>query len=144
MFIYQQNIGASVLGIDPSKVAVETLWAGGSFGRRAIYDSHYVAEAASIAKSWYEASGKAQPIKLVYTREDDIRGGYYRPAYAHKVRVGLDETGQIAGWDHRIAGQSIFKGTPIESFIVHLKVCVSGRVLFAPLVDGRARIGGRG
>ncbi len=114
-----QNIGASVLGIDPSKVAVETLWAGGSFGRRAIYDSHYVAEAASIAKSWYEASGKAQPIKLVYTREDDIRGGYYRPAYVHKIKAGVTSDGKVAGWHHRIVGQSILKGTMFEAMLVH-------------------------
>ncbi|MEM7045399.1 MAG: xanthine dehydrogenase family protein molybdopterin-binding subunit [Pseudomonadota bacterium] len=114
-----QNIGASVLGIEPTKVSVETLWAGGSFGRRAIYNSHYVAEAAAIAKTWHEASGKAQPIKLVYTREDDIRGGYYRPAYVHKIRAGVTEDGKIAGWHHRIVGQSILKGTMFEAMLVH-------------------------
>ncbi len=114
-----QNIGASVLGIDPAKVSVETLWAGGSFGRRAIYNSHYVAEAAAIAKTWLEASGKAQPIKLVYTREDDIRGGYYRPAYVHKIRAGVTADGRIAGWHHRIVGQSILKGTMFEAMLVH-------------------------
>jgi isoquinoline 1-oxidoreductase beta subunit len=114
-----QNIGASVLGIDPSKVSVETLWAGGSFGRRAIYNSHYVAEAAAIAKTWHGMSGKAQPIKLVYTREDDIRGGYYRPAYVHKIRAGVTADGQVAGWHHRIVGQSILKGTMFEAMLVH-------------------------
>lgn len=114
-----QNIGASVLGIDPSKVTVETLWAGGSFGRRAIYDSHYVAEAAMIARTWYETSGKVQPIKLVYTREDDIRGGYYRPAYVHKIKAGVTADGKVAGWHHRIVGQSILKGTMFEAMLVH-------------------------
>ncbi len=114
-----QNIGASVLGIDPAKVSVETLWAGGSFGRRAIYNAHYVAEAAIIAKTWHETSGKTQPIKLVYTREDDIRGGYYRPAYVHKVRAGVTADGKIAGWHHRIVGQSILKGTMFEAMLVH-------------------------
>ena len=114
-----QNIGASVLGIEPGKVSVETLWAGGSFGRRAIYNSHYVAEAAAIAKTWLETSGKAQPIKLVYTREDDIKGGYYRPAYVHKIRAGVTGDGKVAGWHHRIVGQSILKGTMFEAMLVH-------------------------
>lgn len=114
-----QNIGASVLGIDPAKVSIETLWAGGSFGRRAIYNSHYVAEAAAIARSWHEASGKTQPIKLVYTREDDIRGGYYRPAYVHKIKAGVSADGRVAGWHHRIVGQSILKGTMFEAMLVH-------------------------
>ena len=114
-----QNIGANVLGIEPTMVSVETLWAGGSFGRRAIYNSHYVAEAAAIAKTWREKSGQSQPIKLVYTREDDIRGGYYRPAYVHKIRAGVTEDGRVAGWHHRIVGQSILKGTMFEAMLVH-------------------------
>ncbi|MGI9434364.1 MAG: molybdopterin cofactor-binding domain-containing protein [Geminicoccaceae bacterium] len=113
-----QNVSAGVLGIDPAKVTINTLWAGGSFGRRAIYDSHYVAEAAAIAKTWLEAVGKAQPIKLVYTREDDIRGGYYRPAYVHKIRAGVTTDGKVAGWHHRIVGQSILKGTMFEAALV--------------------------
>ena len=113
-----QNVAAQVLGIDPAKVTIETLWAGGSFGRRAIYNAHYAAEAAAIGKTWFETSGKAQPIKLVYTREDDIRGGYYRPAYVHKVRAGVTADGKLAGWHHRIVGQSILKGTIFEAMLV--------------------------
>ena len=113
-----QNVSAGVLGIDPAKVTINTLWAGGSFGRRAIYNSHYAAEAAAIAKTWLEATGKAQPIKLVYTREDDIRGGYYRPAYVHKIRAGVTADGKVAGWHHRIVGQSILKGTMFEAMLV--------------------------
>lgn len=110
-----QNVAAAVLGIKPQDVAIHTRWAGGSFGRRAIYDSHYAAEAAAIAKAW----GKPQPIKLVYTREDDIRGGYYRPMYVHRVRAGLDASGRLVGWHHRIVGQSIMTGTAFEAFAVH-------------------------
>jgi isoquinoline 1-oxidoreductase beta subunit len=105
------QVAATVLGLPPEKVSIETRWAGGSFGRRAIYNAHYFAEAAAIAKAW----GKPQPIKLVYTREDDITGGYYRPAFLHKARVGLDADGNIVGWDHKIVGQSILKGTPFEA-----------------------------
>ncbi len=110
-----QGTAAAVLGIEPKDVAINTLWAGGSFGRRAIYDSHYAAEAAAIAKVW----GKPQPIKLVYTREDDIKGGYYRPMYIHKVRAGLDGDGKLVGWHHRIVGQSILTGSIFEQFLVH-------------------------
>jgi isoquinoline 1-oxidoreductase beta subunit len=109
-----QQAAARVFGIRIDKVAINTLWAGGSFGRRGVSDAHYVAEAAAIAKAW----GKAQPIKVVHTREDDITGGYYRPAYVHRVRAGIDDSGAITGWEHRIAGQSIIKGTPYEPYIV--------------------------
>ncbi len=108
------GVASQVLGLPPEKIAIHTMWAGGSFGRRAIYNAHYFAEASAIAKAW----GKPQPIKLVYTREDDIKGGYYRPAFLHKARVGLDKDGNILGWEHRIVGQSILKGTPFEAMAV--------------------------
>lgn len=110
-----QNVTAAVLGIQPQDVAIHTLWAGGSFGRRGVYNSHYAGEAAAIAKAW----GKPQPIKLVYTREDDIQGGYYRPLYVHKVQAGVDARGNLVGWHHRVVGQSLMIGTPFEAFAVH-------------------------
>ncbi|HEX5666373.1 MAG TPA: molybdopterin cofactor-binding domain-containing protein [Hyphomicrobium sp.] len=72
-----------------------------------MYNSDYIAEVAHIVK----ALATDKPIKLVWTREDDIKGGYYRPMYVHKVKVGLTESGDIAGWHHRIVGQSIMEGT---------------------------------
>ncbi|MEQ8345984.1 MAG: xanthine dehydrogenase family protein molybdopterin-binding subunit [Sneathiellaceae bacterium] len=110
-----QAVAATVLGIPPEKVSINTMWAGGSFGRRAIYNSHYAAEAAMLAKAW----GKPQPIKLVYSREDDIKGGYYRPAHAHKVKIALGADGMPTGLYFHAVGQSIFAGTPFESFLVH-------------------------
>jgi isoquinoline 1-oxidoreductase beta subunit len=109
-----QIVAASVLGLKPDQVAINTLWAGGSFGRRAVPGADYVAEAAAIAKAW----GRPDPVKLVWTREDDMRGGYYRPMYLHRVRVGLDAGGRIVGWHHRIVGQSILAGTPFERALV--------------------------
>ncbi|ODN71325.1 xanthine dehydrogenase family protein molybdopterin-binding subunit [Methylobrevis pamukkalensis] len=109
-----QMVAGGILGIAPEKVAINTLWAGGSFGRRAVYNSEYIAEAALVAKTW----GKAQPLKLVWTREDDIKGGYYRPAYLHRVRAGVDAEGNISGWEHRVVGQSIFTGTAMEQMVV--------------------------
>lgn len=66
----------------------------------------------------FALTDRSRPVKLVWTREDDIRGGYYRPAFAHRVRVGLDGDGKIVGWDHRLAGQSIMKGTMMEAMAV--------------------------
>ncbi len=110
---------AGVLGLEFPQVAINTRWGGGSFGRRATPDSHLVAEASMIAKAWLEAGNAARPIKLVYSREDDIRGGYYRPMALHRVRAGLDAEGNISGWEHRIVSQSIFTGTGFEDFVVH-------------------------
>ena len=114
-----QTIGAQVLGLDPTAVKINTLWGGGSFGRRAIYDSHYVAEAAMIAKAWLDAHGEARPIKLVWTREDDVRGGYYRPMHMHRVRAALDAEGNITSWTQRVVGQGIAIGTAFEQFMVN-------------------------
>ncbi len=103
-----------VLGLKPEAVQLHTVWAGGSFGRRAIADAHYVVEACDIAKAY----GIAVPIKVIWTREDDIKGGYYRPAYVHRLKAGLDKDGKIIAWQHRIVGQSIMAGTPFESMTV--------------------------
>ena len=103
-----------ILELPPEKIQVNTLYAGGFFGRRATPDSDYVVETALA----FAMTDRSRPVKLVWSREDDITGGYYRPAMAHRVRVGLDEDGDIVGWDHRVAGQSIFKGTSFEPVVV--------------------------
>jgi isoquinoline 1-oxidoreductase beta subunit len=104
----------SILNLKPEAVQLHTVWAGGSFGRRAIADSHYVREACEIAKAY----GKPVPIKVLWTREDDIQGGYYRPIYVHRIKAGLDGSGNIVAWRHRIVGQSILAGTPFEKQMV--------------------------
>nr|WP_269808723.1 xanthine dehydrogenase family protein molybdopterin-binding subunit [Enterovibrio nigricans] len=104
---------ADVLNVHPNKVMIHTLFAGGSFGRRANPQSDYVVEAASIAKQM-----RGVPIKLIWTREDDMRAGYYRPMYVHKIRASLDESGNIQAWQQRIVGQSIASGTPFEGFMI--------------------------
>ena len=105
---------AAVLQIPQENVEVTTLYAGGTFGRRSTQTADYHVEAALA----FALNGGQQPVKLVWSREDDIRGGYYRPAVAHKVRVGLDENGRIVGWDHRVAGKPIFKGGAWDAFLV--------------------------
>ena len=102
-------------GLSRKNVHVHTLWAGGSFGRRAIHDSHITGEAAQLVK----LLGTKRPVKIQWSREDDVRGGFYRPMYMHKVRAGLDANGNIIGWSHRIVGQSILVGTPFEQALVH-------------------------
>jgi isoquinoline 1-oxidoreductase beta subunit len=109
---------AAVLGLEFAQITINTRWGGGSFGRRATPDGHLTAEAAMIGKAWLDAGNAARPIKLVYSREDDIRGGYYRPMAVHRVRAGLDAEGNISGWEHRVVSQSIFTGTAFESFTV--------------------------
>jgi len=104
---------AATLGIDPSKVEIRTLYAGGSFGRRANAASDYNVEAAMA----FAVSGRKVPVKLVWSREDDIKGGYYRPMSAHRAKIGLDADGKIVGWDHRLATKSIAKGGPFEMMV---------------------------
>jgi isoquinoline 1-oxidoreductase beta subunit len=105
---------ASALGLKPEQVKITMLYAGGSFGRRANPASDYVLEAALIAKA---IKGNV-PVKLVWTREDDTRAGYYRPLYYHALKAGLDTRGALIAWQHRIVGQSILKGTAFESALV--------------------------
>ena len=97
---------ARLCGMAPERVKINTLYAGGSFGRRANPKSDYVIEAAAIAK----AGRTDAPVKLVWTREDDTRGGFYRPMYFHKLMAALDAEGNIVAWRHRVVGQPIMAG----------------------------------
>lgn len=108
---------AQTLGLKPEQVTLNTLPAGGGFGRRAVPTSDYLREGAAIAKAW-AAKQPGVPLKVMWSREDDIKGGYYRPAHVHRVEIGLDAQGKVLAWDHAIVGQSIIKGTPFEAFLV--------------------------
>lgn len=108
---------AKVLGLKPEQVTFHTMMAGGGFGRRATPTSDYVTEAAQVAKAWH-ASGKREPIKFVWSREDDVKGGYYRPMHVHRAEVGFDDTGKVLAWKHVIVGQSILVGSPFEDAYV--------------------------
>jgi len=109
-----QGNAAVAAGLKPAQVQIHTLMAGGSFGRRANTVSDYIVEAVHIAKEL----DRGTPVKLVWTREDDIRGGRYRPMYYHTLTAGLDGQGKPAAWRHRIVGQSILGGTPFEPMMV--------------------------
>jgi isoquinoline 1-oxidoreductase beta subunit len=103
---------AAVLGLKDEQVRLETMLAGGSFGRRAQTTMHLASELANVAK----AIGPGRPVKLVWTREDDIRGGYYRPLFVHRMR-GAVRDGRIAAWANTIVGQSFLKGSMFEAMV---------------------------
>ncbi len=109
-----QKIAGEILGLKPEQVKIHTMFLGGGFGRRATPTSDFVSEAVHVAK----ATGGGAPIKTVWTREDDLRGGYYRPMWFHRVRVGLDGDGIPVSWRQTIVGQSILAGTPFEAMMV--------------------------
>jgi len=109
---------AKFFGVTPEKVKINMLFAGGSFGRRANPAADYLLECASIALVLARKDQRNVPVKLVWTREDDMRAGYYRPAFFHTLKAGLDANGNIVGWQHRLVGQSIATGTPFESGMV--------------------------
>jgi isoquinoline 1-oxidoreductase beta subunit len=110
-----QATAAKILGLQPEQVQIHTLLAGGSFGRRANPSSDYIAEAVSVAKA---ASHLNAPIHLMWTREDDLHGGYYRPMFVHSISGGLDAQGNPAAWSQRLVGQSIVAGTVFEGGMV--------------------------
>lgn len=108
-------VTSAVLGIKPEQVKINILISGGSFGRRAVPNADWTFELAAVAKAF----GRRDPIQLVWTREDDIKGGYYRPMFLHAVEAGVTADGKIAGWRHKVIGKSIFLGTAMEQMVVH-------------------------
>jgi isoquinoline 1-oxidoreductase subunit beta len=101
---------ARVAGLKPEQVTLHTMLLGGGFGRRANVASDFVTEATEVAKA------ANAPVKVVWTREDDIRGGWYRPMWYDHFAAGLDASGNPVAWTHTIVGQSILTGTMFESF----------------------------
>jgi len=107
-----QGAAAQIAGVAPGNVTVHTPFLGGGFGRRANPRADFVSEAVHVAK----AAGV--PVKVVWTREDDIRGGFYRPLFLHRIEAGVDAKGLPVAWKHAIVGQSIVAGTPFEAMLV--------------------------
>jgi isoquinoline 1-oxidoreductase beta subunit len=110
-----QATAAQIAGVTPDKVRLHVLKTGGSFGRRATPDSDVIVEAVSIAK----ALDWRAPVKVQWTREDDMKAGRYRPMYVHTLKAGLDADGNLVAWHNHIIGQSIVKGTPFEGLITN-------------------------
>jgi isoquinoline 1-oxidoreductase subunit beta len=106
-----QAAAAKIAGLRPEQVTIHTTFLGGGFGRRANPKSDFVSEAVHLAKA------TKRPVKVVWTREDDTRGGWYRPMWVSRMRAALDDAGKVAAWAHTIVGQSILGGTPFASMI---------------------------
>ena len=107
-----RDAAARVAGLKPEEVKIHTTLLGGGFGRRANPQSDFVVEAVQVAKA------VKKPVKVIWTREDDIKGGYYRPMWSDRIAAGLDPKGNLIAWQHTIVGQSILKGTPFEKAMI--------------------------
>jgi isoquinoline 1-oxidoreductase beta subunit len=101
------QLAAAALGFKPSQVNIHTTFLGGGFGRRGNPESDVVVEAVHVAK------GVGKPVQVVWTREDDMHGGFYRPFFVHRARGSLDAQGMPVAWRHTIVGQSIFAGNDL-------------------------------
>ncbi len=106
-----QAAAARITGLKPEQVTLHTTFLGGGFGRRATPTNDFASEAVHVAKA------SRMPVKVVWTREDDMRGGYYRPMWAHRLSAGLGPDGMPAAWRQQIVGQSILEGTPFAAMI---------------------------
>ena len=105
---------AKVAGLPAEKVQLHTTFLGGGFGRRANPQSDFVVEAVHVAK----AAGAPVQVKVIWTREDDMQGGWYRPAFLHAIEGGVDANGNPVSWRSRLVGQSIMAGTPFEAMML--------------------------
>jgi isoquinoline 1-oxidoreductase beta subunit len=102
---------AAALGLTPADVKITTVFLGGGFGRRASTDSDFMVEAAHVA------NGVGKPVKMVWTREDDMRAGHYRPFSINRVRGGVDADGRVVALHHVVVGQSLFDLSPLKPMI---------------------------
>lgn len=101
---------AKVLNLKPEQIQINVQTAGGGFGRRGVPSSDFIVLACEVAKA-ARVVGLTVPIRTLWSREDDIKGGYYRPVYLHQARIGFDDSGKVLAWDHALIGQSILVGT---------------------------------
>jgi isoquinoline 1-oxidoreductase beta subunit len=106
-----QAVAARLTGLPVEKVRVHTSFLGGGFGRRANPAADFVAEAVQVAMQ------AKRPVKVVWTREDDTRGGYYRPMFLHRMRAQLDDKGVPSAFEDVIVGQSILTGTAFAAAV---------------------------
>lgn len=106
---------AQIVGLPLEKVKVHTLYAGGSFGRRVTITGDYNKDAAMVAK----AIGGRAPVKLQWTRENDMKGGKYRSMSFVKMRGGLDENGNMIAWHTVLVTPAYAKGTAFENRFIH-------------------------
>ncbi|HVO06901.1 MAG TPA: molybdopterin cofactor-binding domain-containing protein, partial [Burkholderiaceae bacterium] len=108
---------ARSVGLPVGLVHIHVQMGGGGFGRRAVPTSEYLLESVAVAKA-LAAAGQRAPVKVIWSREDDLKAGYYRPFTVHRAEIGFDEQGNVLGWDHRIVSQSILAGTPFAAMMI--------------------------
>ena len=107
-----RDAAARVVGLKPEQVTLETTFLGGGFGRRACPASDFIIEAVQVAKA------VKKPVKVIRSREDDMRAGFYRPMWYDRINACLDKQGRPLAWQHTIVGQSIVAGTMMEKGMV--------------------------
>ena len=96
-------------GVTPDKVRMHVMKTGGGFGRRGVLTAIL-----SSRRSRRQARSAGAPVKVQWTREDDMKGGKYRPAFVHAVKAGLDRDGRLVAWEQHIVGQSLLKGSAVR------------------------------
>lgn len=106
---FDRGAASTVSGLPLENVRIHTMFMGGGFGRRGNPDSDFVTGAVQVAKA------VKQPVRVMWSREDDTRGGMYRPLWYDRISAGIDQNNRITGWRHTIAGQSITAGGPFEA-----------------------------
>jgi isoquinoline 1-oxidoreductase beta subunit len=108
-----RDVAAEITGLKPEQIRMNTTYLGGGFGRRANPQSDFVREAVHVAKAM------KKPVKVIWTREDDVKGGYYRPFWYDRIAAGLDAKGNPVAWKHMVVGQSIIVGSPFEGAMIN-------------------------
>jgi len=103
---------AAVSGLPPEAIEIHTTYLGGGFGRRANPHADFVTEAVQVAKA------VGRPVQVIWTREDDLRGGYYRPMWVDVIEAAIGKGGKPVAWKHTIVGQSIMEGTPMAAVMI--------------------------
>jgi len=110
---FDHQFAAKAAGLPMEKVKLHSLISGGSFGRRANAWSDFTVAAVNVAVA---IKGRA-PVRLQFTREDDMSAGLYRPMVVHSVKVGIDDSGKVASWKHGVVAQSIVANTAMAMMI---------------------------
>jgi isoquinoline 1-oxidoreductase beta subunit len=100
-----QEVISRFLGVPQQNVTIHRPLMGGSFGRRSSKTADYTVEAVEAAM------GESVPVQIIWSREEDIRSGHYRPLFVHKLRGSVDESGMPEAWHQVVVGQSLMQGT---------------------------------
>ena len=100
-----RTVVAKMLGLPETSVVINRTLMGGTFGRRASKTADFITDTVQAAQ------GESVPVQIIWSREEDIRGGHYRPLFVHRLRGTLDDAGYPASWHQTAVGQSIMQHT---------------------------------